>query len=62
MSQLYLEIPNNLIGQFKLSDVNLAYYDHFIQMGLTPTFITPTVVPVEPVEPVPIEPENDNED
>lgn len=34
-----LYVPRNILGLFELSDLNLAYFDHFIQMGLTPTFI-----------------------
>ena len=39
LDKLPIYVPKNLLGLFELSDLNLAYFDHFIQMGLTPTFI-----------------------
>ena len=35
------EIPCMLLRTFKLSDLTLNYYDHYIQIGATPTFIPP---------------------
>lgn len=34
----FFEIPSELFGIFKLSDLSLVYKDNFIEAGLTPTF------------------------
>lgn len=31
-------VPSDIFGIFLLKDLNLAYYDHFIEVGLTPVF------------------------
>lgn len=39
ISEYTLDIPNTLFDLFSLSDLSLSYFDHYIQLGLTPTFI-----------------------
>lgn len=41
-----LQIPETLFGYFELSDLIIAYYDGYIGVGITPTFIAPPLPPV----------------
>lgn len=38
----HFKIPETLFGIFKLSDTKVSYYDGFIEVAFTPTFIPPT--------------------
>jgi len=37
-----LEVPSNIGGLFELTNLNLAYYDSYLYLGATPTFLAPT--------------------
>lgn len=37
-------IPNELFGLFRLSDLKVKYYNDFLELGLTPTFLPPKAV------------------
>lgn len=34
-----VQIPTDLFGLFKLSDLVLKYHDDYLEAGLTPTFV-----------------------
>ena len=36
------EVPSNIAGIFELSDLYLGYYDDYVYVGATPTFLAPT--------------------
>ena len=36
-------IPSELFGLFKLSDVVVKYHDNYLEAGLTPTFVPPSL-------------------
>lgn len=38
---LKLQIPDELFGLFKLSDLNIKYHNNYLEAGLTPTFEMP---------------------
>lgn len=38
IADLAIVVPSELFGIFDLSDLTLTYFDHYIQMGSTPTF------------------------
>lgn len=37
----HFKIPSSLFGLVKLSDISIIYYNGFVEVGLTPTFISP---------------------
>jgi len=43
LEKLHVQFPDNILGIFTLDDLNLAYYDNYIYLGATPTFLPPTV-------------------
>ena len=38
-SQYYIQIPDTVFNLFKVKDVTMTYYDHYIELGVTPEFI-----------------------
>ena len=36
-----LTVPNNIFGLFLLSDLTISYYNNYIYLGMTPTFLAP---------------------
>lgn len=40
-----ITIPNNLLGYFDISDIVIKYYDGYLGVGATPTFIPPPLPP-----------------
>jgi len=36
-----VQIPNELFGLFKLTDLTIKYHDNYLEAGLTPTFEMP---------------------
>ena len=36
-----ITVPNNIFGLFLLSDLTIGYYNNFIYLGMTPTFLAP---------------------
>ena len=45
LKEAQVVIPSNIFGLFTLSDVTFNYFDHYIQMGLSPTFLLPNKKP-----------------
>jgi len=41
-----ITVPSNVFGIFMLSNLTISYYDNFIYLGFTPTFI-PRALAVE---------------
>jgi len=41
-------IPSELFGLFKLSDVVVKYHDNYLEAGLTPTFVPPSLPKLVP--------------
>ncbi len=37
-----INVPSNIAGIFELSDLTLEYFDNYVYMGATPTFIPPS--------------------
>lgn len=37
-----LDIPSSMFGMFDLADVTVQYFDHYIGLGITPTFKSPS--------------------
>jgi hypothetical protein len=35
---LLIEIPNNILGTFNLSQLTFTYHENYLMAGLTPTF------------------------
>ena len=42
-------IPDELFGLFTLSDITVKYHDNYLEAGLTPTFVPPTLNEIEPL-------------
>jgi len=42
LGTLMVQIPDELFGIFKLSDLTLKYHDNYLEAGLTPTFEPPS--------------------
>ena len=36
-----IRIPDTVFGLFKLDDLNILYFDNYLELGLTPTFLPP---------------------
>ena len=44
-----VKVPSNIFGIFLLSDLSISYFDQYIYLGMSPTFLAPAVgVAVEP--------------
>ena len=43
LETLKVTVPSELFGMFKLSDLNVKYHNNYIEAGLTPTFVAPSV-------------------
>ncbi len=39
LQNVTVQIPTELFGIFKLSDLVLKYHDNYLEAGLTPTFV-----------------------
>ena len=46
LQQHPLTVPSDIFGIFLLSDLTIGYYNNYIYLGATPTFIAPTQTPV----------------
>jgi hypothetical protein len=40
-------VPSNIFGIFTLSNLTIGYYNDYLYLGMTPTFITPTYEAVQ---------------
>jgi len=49
-------IPNKLFGLFGLSDLTIKYHNGYVEAGLTPSFIAPSVPTFQPVEDISTDP------
>lgn len=36
---VYVQVPRLMFEVFHLSSLNLAFFDHYVRIGLTPTFL-----------------------
>jgi hypothetical protein len=44
ISRIYkVKVPDTLFKLFKLSDLKIVYHDNYLEAGLTPTFLAPTL-------------------
>jgi len=41
LQKFEINLPREILGIFTLSDLNLAYYDGYTYLGVTPTFVNP---------------------
>jgi hypothetical protein len=39
-----ITVPTTIGGLFELSELNLGYFDSYLYMGATPTFIAPSYI------------------
>ena len=39
-----VRVPDTVFGLFKLADLNVLYFDNYLELGLTPTFLPPKMV------------------